>query len=146
MFTNPNLCRPGQLAAAAAVALIVPFVVLRPGPSETHSPSASSLPEAAPVALDPEARQVGADESWWRQASAEIERQEYAPLPVPGGLQAPNRAHDLRTTFGARGIEVVPRTGKGAAPAWRFRIGYETLTPRLQVGKSRPNTAELASA
>ena len=33
-----------------------------------------------------------------------------SPLPGPGAYQAPNRAHDLRTTFTGDGITIVPRT------------------------------------
>jgi hypothetical protein len=50
----------------------------------------------------------------------DIAHHEYCVSVSEDGLQAPNRAHNLRTTFGAQGIEVVPRAGKGTAPAWRF--------------------------
>ena len=55
-----------------------------------------------------------------RRSRRSIARGEYGRLGDTEGLQAPNRAHNLRTTFGERGIEVVPRTGKDVAPAWRF--------------------------
>jgi hypothetical protein len=70
------------------------------------------------AAVDPS--QVGVDRSWWSGVTADLARQEYAAIPTAAGLQAPNRALNLRTTFGERGIEVVPRTGKDVAPTWRF--------------------------
>ena len=66
------------------------------------------------------ARQAGADQNWWQAVSADIEHREYTASPSGQGFQAPNRAHNLRTTFGESGIEVVPRTGEVTAPAWRF--------------------------
>src|SRR5262245_24654760 len=70
--------------------------------------------------IDLQVRRAGADESWWQMVSADLERQEYAASPTSDGLQAPNRAHNLRTIFREHGIEVVPRTGKDVTPAWRF--------------------------
>jgi hypothetical protein len=52
--------------------------------------------------------------------TADLARTEYAATPTAAGLQAPNRAHNLRTTFTEQGIEVLPRTAKDMAPAWRF--------------------------
>ena len=73
-------------------------------PPASPAPSAPVLP-----AIDPAARRAGADASWWQTASARIEREEYHASLTAAGLQAPNRAHDLRTTFRSRGIEVAPR-------------------------------------
>jgi len=83
-----------------------------PGPSS----EAKDLP--API-LDPAARAAGADENWWQAASAEIVRSEYHASANAEGLQAPNRAHNLRMYFDKEGIAVVPRAGEAAA-AWRF--------------------------
>lgn len=66
----------------------------------------------------------GVDRSWWDAATAGIAGAEYTPSPSPAGIHAPNRAHNLRTTFGEQGIEVTPRTSAesttSVAPAWRF--------------------------
>src|SRR5262249_9740392 len=43
-----------------------------------------------------------------------LARREYEPTPNAHGLQAPNRAHDLRTYFDARGIRVHDRTAPGS--------------------------------
>jgi len=66
-----------------------------------------------------EIQSMGADASWWETATAEIARAEYAATWTAAGLQAPNRAQNLRAHFRERGIEVVPREGDEAV-AWRF--------------------------
>lgn len=124
MFTKPICRRPAERilgAAAALIPLAVILVVIVQRAPDTPRASADQRPpvnETEP--LDREVRQAGADESWWQAVSAQLEREEYAATPAPQGFQAPNRAHNLRTTFGERGIEVVPRTNKGVSPAWRF--------------------------
>jgi hypothetical protein len=62
----------------------------------------------------------GTTDAWWASVHADLARREYEASTTPQGLQAPNRAHNLRTTFRERGIVVVPRTGQGGAPLWRF--------------------------
>lgn len=68
----------------------------------------------------PGSHPAGADTSWWKAVTADLSRREYSASPTPAGFQAPNRAHNLRTTFGERGIDVVPRTDDAGAPTWRF--------------------------
>jgi len=106
-------------------------------------------PPAGPPAPTAATRAAGVDERWWRRTSAALERQEYEATPGEHGLQAPNRAQNLRTLFRPQGIEVRPRQGSrvawptlqaaggglrlasperaatpSATPAWRF--GWET--------------------
>lgn len=79
----------------------------------TESPeTATNAPELASV--------PGTTDAWWASVHADLARREYEASTTPHGLQAPNRAHNLRTTFRERGIEVMPRTGQDGAPAWRF--------------------------
>jgi hypothetical protein len=64
---------------------------------------------------------AGADPSWQTSVQAALASEEYhASIVADGQLQAPNRAHDLRTRFHPEGIDVVPRDG---SPGWRF--GWE---------------------
>ena len=70
------------------------------------------------------ARQAGARPDWWQSVSQQMAVEEYHASVADGGLQAPNRAQNLRTRFGAQGIGVEPRILGGAASAWRF--GWET--------------------
>jgi hypothetical protein len=63
----------------------------------------------APVRIDAEVRSFGTDDSWFQSVCAQIERDEYKASVSGSGLQAPNRAHNLRTYFRDSGIEVVPR-------------------------------------
>ncbi|HVN40165.1 MAG TPA: integrin alpha [Myxococcota bacterium] len=52
-------------------------------------------------------------EAWLADAQRQIEAREYHASETPHGLQAPNRAHDLRTFFDASGIRVQDRTAPG---------------------------------
>jgi hypothetical protein len=52
---------------------------------------------------------------WVAVATRAIEALEYQASPCPGGFQAPNPAHGLRTTFRDRGIEITPREEKNPA-------------------------------
>jgi hypothetical protein len=64
------------------------------------------------------------DPDWWSAARAEIERSEYRVSQTSDGLQAPNRAKNLRTFFRDGAIEVVPRTNAREHTPWRF--GWRT--------------------
>ena len=52
----------------------------------------------------------GVSDAWWSRTQADLARAEYGATLTSAGLQAPNRAHNLRTTFAEHGIAVVPRT------------------------------------
>jgi hypothetical protein len=80
----------------------------------SHAPAARQTPAA-----DAAARRAGADAGWMAQVTAGIEREEYRASASDRGLQAPNRAQNLRTYFRASGIEVVPRRDD-QGPVWRF--------------------------
>src|SRR5262245_66570680 len=61
--------------------------------------------------LEPDARSPQSDHSEFEQV---IRSREYRPSLVGGELQAPNRAHNLRTWFGPGGIRVHDRTALGS--------------------------------
>jgi hypothetical protein len=86
--------------------------------SMVESPSGSPPARAE---MSPAACSAGATADWWSQVCADLARQEYDPSVSAEGLQAPNRAQNLRTHFQFGHIEVVPRTG-GAEPAWRVGL------------------------
>jgi CSLREA domain-containing protein len=79
----------------------------------------------------------GATTDWWsavqediRQSEYHITWQEHADLDVAAAYQAPNRAHNLRTTFTPHSIRVVPRVFEGETPPWEWGLtlsgyGYE---------------------
>ena len=73
----------------------------------------------APV-IEASARRAGVTDGWLGKVMTHIERQEYRASASERGLQAPNRAHNLRTYFLDGGIEVVPRTGE-AGDGWSLR-------------------------
>jgi hypothetical protein len=126
-FTSP---RPLQLFVIG-IAILLAFGVSTVE-RDFHSTISGPTSPKNTASLDPEVRAAGANESWWQTVSAQIARSEYEPKATDAGLQAPNRAHNLRTTFSAHGIEVVPRTTKEVAPTWSFQwqtssIGREGL-------------------
>jgi len=106
------------------------------------------LPAAyTPPPIDATARLAGASDTWWCKVSAELAAAEYHPSFTPDGLQAANRAHNLRTHFRENGVEVVPRMSDRGVPTWRFawmaarcaRAGQVQATdlPILQANGSR---------
>src|SRR4030095_9576674 len=119
MFTNGSSCRLGQLMAAAIAMVVVPGTMLDRGDATCESRANANLPPTI-ASLDAEARVAGAGEEWSQAVMANLARAEYQATLTPKGLQAPNRAHNLRTTFGDRGIAVVPRTDQDVVPAWQF--------------------------
>ena len=83
---------------------------------------------------------VGVSSDWWTQAQAHIRQGEYQPslARVAGTdqaqtLQAPNRAHNFRTTFSPEGVRVAPRTA--SAPEWSWGL---TLTSLGAPGELHP--------
>jgi len=58
--------------------------------------------------------QVSRDESWLAQAQRQIAEREYRASENGEGLQAPNRAHNLRTYFDKTGIRVHDRAAGGS--------------------------------
>ncbi len=66
-----------------------------------------------------------ANDDWQTQALSQLEQQEYFVSRHEDGLQAPNRAHNLRTSFRTGGIDVVPRDVPANETAtWQF--GWRT--------------------
>jgi FG-GAP repeat/FG-GAP-like repeat len=70
-------------------------------------------------AVDAAANQADVDGAWWQAVTAQIAREEYSTTAGAEGLQAPNRAHNLRTHFRGGGIEITPRASE-AVQSWRF--------------------------
>jgi hypothetical protein len=81
--------------------------------------AAASNSFAAVSSQDAGSAAAGADESWRTTIAGDLARQEYAATHGDLGLQAPNRAHSLRTRFGSEGIAVGPRV-ESAASDWQF--------------------------
>lgn len=86
----------------------------------------AAAPEGVPAAdsaatPDVDAVAAGADAGWWAQVQADIAASEYQPSLQRVGAdqvwQASNRAQGFRTTFGAEGVTLLPRSSDGAI-AW----------------------------
>lgn len=70
---------------------------------------------AGPDGRAPEARDAaGQDAGWLARAQEQIAAREYRASENGQGLQAPNRAHSLRTYFEKTGIRVYDRTAAGS--------------------------------
>jgi hypothetical protein len=96
----------GLIVLVVPVSSPAPFVASGEPTVDTSTPPASS--------------------DWWGTVRAGIEAEEYHASVAAAGLQAPNRAENLRTYFRPGGIEIVPRTTRtGAAPQWSWR--WESL-------------------
>jgi hypothetical protein len=57
---------------------------------------------------------------WTADVASRIEHEEYRVSRTADGLQAPNRAQNLRTHFREGGIDVVPRQSDDEAATWRL--------------------------
>jgi|GEM_PF-1516675 len=54
------------------------------------------------------------DPIWWKNVQRNLAKYEYYPSESGKGLQAPNRAHNLRTYFDSTGIRLQDRTAVGS--------------------------------
>ncbi len=105
---GPRLLSIARPAAAAALAVVLASLTMR-GPATDPAPALDT------GGLEP-ARQAA--------ILSGIEQREYHASLTPEGLQAPNRAHNLRTWFREGGIDVVPRMATDDAPTWS--LGWRT--------------------
>jgi hypothetical protein len=120
----------GILAFALIGLSVSAFLVgaRREVPAEGQAVIPASQPVAtwpSPVGeLDPAAHNAGVDQNWWHTVSAGLAQKEYEAAVADGGLQAPNRTHNLRTQFGPEGIVIGPRLAGDPdgdpASGWRF--------------------------
>ena len=62
---------------------------------------------------------AGANSERSASIAARIEQEEYHASQTACGLQAPNRAHNLRTYFREGGIDVTPRHNADEAATWQ---------------------------
>jgi len=146
------------LSALALVLVLVPILVLA-GPPAIGEEARRGLPSdpgglpsspgrlpGGARGLDPAVRRAGADEAWLQTVTARLAREEYDATSSPEGIQAPNRAHNLRTSFRERGrIEVAPRAGAepsdaAGAGSWGF-VWTTTRVGRLGALRSAAGDA-----
>ena len=101
--------------------LLCAFLLLL-NPRSASKELRASTDTTAPIqAVDAAAQSAGANANWWQTVSAQIARDEYHATSTPDGLQAPNRAHGLRTMFRTEGIDVEPRQKSSIGDdMWRF--------------------------
>jgi len=94
-------------------------------------PAFSGIADSSPMAARLSDPPADVPDDWLSAAQKNIEKSEYhvtwqekTCLPeLAGALQAPNRAHNLRTYFTKKGIRVVPRTS--AKPEWEWGLRLE---------------------
>ena len=70
--------------------------------------------------------------SWLARAQQHIREREYWASPSRDGLQAPNRAHNLRTYFGPEGARVHERTAADSPPLVEIRLQAIGRTEALE--------------
>ena len=86
------------------------------------------------------------DEAWLRRISQDVGRREYEATPSSAGLEAPNRAQNLSTTFHSAGIAIAARAPKGASPAWRFDWKTSEIGREGSMCEAAPATPDAAGA
>ncbi len=104
-------CTPGAWISATTLLIVAGFVLLASLPmsgSDRVQPG-NPLPAIALSKSDSSKLPAGADDSWWELVIRGLTEAEYHPSESHAGLQAPNRAHNLRTYFRTGGIAVEPR-------------------------------------
>ena len=84
--------------------------------------AARAGPEAAPAP----------DPAWQALLGREISAREYEARPADGGLQAPNRAHDLRVWFEPTGVRVHGRTAPARPRLVDLRLARLGREPGLE--------------
>ena len=99
-----------RMLVAACLTVIVPVLGswIR---SEPDGSQPKPLPHLQPPQL---ASTPGVDEDWPARVQRGLAEKEYHASRNRVGLQAPNRAHDLRTYFDASGIRVHDRRAAGS--------------------------------
>ena len=63
----------------------------------------------------------GVTRSWWSGVTQNLKKLEYEVSQSDEGLQAPNRANDLRIHFNKQGIEIIRRVASQDPNPWRFK-------------------------
>ncbi len=118
---HPQIAVPVLLFMAFLLGCAVPPPAAAGAATSSAAVCASdSATNAAPAGSDP------AGEDWLAAVAADLGAREYRVSLTPGGLQAPNRAQNLRTWFEAGGIEILPRNS-AADPAWCWSWKTEAL-------------------
>jgi hypothetical protein len=123
-------CQPPLLRQ---LRLLIPLLVLpaisgcATAPEATEEPAepASVTPQEAPLPASDSAAGAplpGADPGWLARAQQGIAEREYWASRNREGLQAPNRAHNLRTYFEPSGIRVHDRTAAGSPELVRLSL------------------------
>ena len=107
----PALLIPlGMLAVLAAISSL--------GEPSLHGREAVGVLSSA-ESMDPPGLSVaGVDSDWWERTVGEINNLEYQASWTAAGLQAPNRAHNLRVHFHPDGVRITPRTDPTDRWSW----------------------------
>ena len=106
---------PGRVLLAA-LGLLAGMSLGWSGPLPASGREANLGPSPAPPKSASASPRMGIGESWLEQTEKTLAASEYHAMRNPQGLQAPNRAHRLRTYFENEGIRVHDRA-KGGGPA-----------------------------
>ena len=120
-FLRRNCCElPSLLWKLSIVTLgaVLPSDLLFSAYQNQNETSAQKRVFSVEESRIPPARQTslpsGVSEEWWSRVQRGIARHEYQPRENDKGLQAANRAHNLRTYFDSTGIRVQDRTTAGS--------------------------------
>ena len=141
---SSRLRRRALLGLAGSLAVAVSLIDIEPN-RVVRTTRVASVP-ASMAEFVPPAHDADVPASFAEQAQDSIAKQEYHASPNDRGLQAPNRAHDLRTYFEPWGVRVEDRTGEGSPELLRMKttaIGRDNRLESLAAGEIRANGARV---
>ena len=141
---SSRLRRRALLGLAGSLAVAASLIDIDPTPIAQTTRTGSAR---APISeLGPPFGGSGIPASLAEQAQYSIARQEYAASRNDRGLQAPNRAHNLRTYFEPWGVRVEDRTADGSPELVRMvttSIGRSGRLESLAAGEIRVQGARV---
>jgi len=99
-----------------------------------HRPAPAAVtvvvPRVAPV--------PGTTASWMSVVRRDLMEREYRPTLTRRGIQAPNRAQNLRARFLDSSVRIAPRVASGPAWGWTWRLGGWGRTCALEASHAEP--------
>jgi len=114
-----------RLAATLLAGITCLLLIIAPAPRVTDESVSKgtdfSVADPTWRADDTPTLPAEASEDWWTQVSRSLAEVEYRTSESAAGLQAPNRAQNLRTYFRDGSIELLPRESGASDWCWTWR-------------------------
>jgi hypothetical protein len=134
MTRNPLLLSRNPLVYLSVGALLISLGVLVPGTApgpDRVGLDTETVPTPGREILGEVDLPTGVSADWWATVCESIEESEYHASRGEAGLQAPNRAQNLRTRFRDTGIEIVPRDRRSQDWIWTWKTATWGRPPKM---------------